>query len=346
MIHILRIIIVLVIFIITNSRLTAQEHTDSLRAVAEALKMIQFPEPQFNAPFSFEITQKGMEDMGFDQPYISEVITLKMRDSVLIHGQNYTHDSNKTILLLHGTLATSFTYNKMSGLLREAVQANVIAVDLRGHGQSGGIPGDVSTLNQYAEDLDDMISAIKKQRPNDTIILAGHSMGGGIVLRHAETFPKTKVDAYLLFAPNLGNNAPTTSQVLNLKSNFIKTHLSRGLGLKMLNEFGIHTYDSMHVVFYNLPEQMPIKSYSYRSMQASFPEDYKKTLQSISKPVLVLVGSNDEAFIAKEYAVVINSYSKGDYYMVEGETHNGIRHNAEAMTKIKNWVNNTKFNNQ
>ncbi|WP_142784088.1 hypothetical protein [Changchengzhania lutea] len=149
-------------------------------------------------------------------------------------------------------------------------------------------------------------------------------MGEGIVLKHAETFPETNVDAYLLFTPNLGNNAPTTSQDLNLKSNFIKTHLTRGLGLKMLNEFGIHTYDSMHVVFYNSPEQMPIRSYSYRSMQASFPVDYKKALQSVSKPLLVLTGSKDEAFIAEEYAVAINSYSKGDHYIVEGETHNGI----------------------
>lgn len=346
MIHITRLVIALVIFIITSAKLISQEHSDSLRAVTEALKMIQFPEPQFEAPFSPIITQKGIEDMGFDQPYTSEVVKFKMRDSIQIHGQNYTHDANRTILLLHGTLATSFTYNKMSGLLREAAQANVIAIDLRGHGQSGGIPGEVSTSNQFAEDLNDIISDIKKQRPNHAIILAGHSMGGGIVLRHAETYPETKVDAYLLFAPNLGNNAPTTSQDLNLKSNFIKTHLSRGLGLKMLNEFGIHTYDSMHVVFYNLPEQMPIRSYSYRSMQASFPIDYKRALQSVSKPMLVLVGSQDEAFIAKEYAVVINSYSKGEYFMAEGETHNGIRHNSEAMIKIKNWINNTKFNNQ
>ncbi|WP_142784089.1 alpha/beta hydrolase [Changchengzhania lutea] len=164
MIHLIRLVIALVIFILTSTKLTSQTHSDSIRVLTEALKMIQYPEPEFEKPFLPEITQKSIEDMGFDQPYSSEVVSFKMRDGVQIHGQNYMHDSKRTILLLHGTLATSFTYNKMSGLLREATQANVIALDLRGHGQSGGAPGDVTTLNQYAEDLDDIISNIKKRQ--------------------------------------------------------------------------------------------------------------------------------------------------------------------------------------
>lgn len=84
-----------------------------------------------------------------------------MRDGIEIHGQHYKHFAKRTVLLLHGTLASSYTYNKMSGLLREALQAKVLAVDLRGHGQSKGIVGDITTLNQYVEDLDNLISAIK-----------------------------------------------------------------------------------------------------------------------------------------------------------------------------------------
>ncbi len=338
MIHLTKLFLIMLISIVFKTTMYGQQNTDSIRLVNEALKMIEFPEPEFKSPFVPNLDAKAIADMGFDQPYQSEVISYKMRDGVQIHGQEYEHDSNKTVLLLHGTLASSYTYNKMSGLLREATQAKVIAVDLRGHGQSKGIAGDITTLNQYAEDLDDLISAIKKENPNEVIIVAGHSMGGGIVLRHAETFSDTDIDAYVLFAPNLGNNAPTVSQELNLKSNFIKTHLSRGLGLRVLNEFGIHTYDSLNVVYYNLPEQMPIRSYSYRSMQASFPKNYGKALRGITKPMLVLVGSNDEAFIAEEYPTLIKANSIGDVFVAEGESHNGIRHNKEAMDKVRDWV--------
>ncbi len=330
--------VILFFLLLWNNVLFAQTNADSIRIVNEALQMITFPDPKFMEPYISNPGPKELAYLGFEQPNQSETITFTMRDGVQIHGQKLESSSNKTVLLLHGVLANSYTYNKMAGLLREALQAEVIAIDLRGHGQSEGVPGDVSTLNQYAEDLDDIISSVKTEKPKQSIILAGHSMGGGILLRYTETFQQNQVDGYLLFAPNLGNNAPTTSQNLDQENNFIKTHLSRGLGLRMLNEFGIHKYDSLKVVFYNLPEQMPLRSYSYRSMEASTPMNYRNTLRNIDKPMLVLVGSNDEAFIAKEYPTVFNAWSKGECYVIEGETHNGIRHNAEAMQKVQNWA--------
>ncbi len=331
-------IIVLLITLLGNHFLFSQSNTDSVRIVREALQMIDFPTPEFNEPFMPDFSPKAIADMGFEQVYESVGIQFKMRDGIQIQGQKYEYATNTTVLLLHGTLANNYTYNKMAGLLREALEAEVIAIDLRGHGQSGGVPGDVSTSNQYAEDVDDIVKSIKSETPDRTIILAGHSMGGGIVLRHVESFPNTKIDGYLLFAPNLGGSAPTTQQELDLESNFIKTHLSRGLGLRMLNEFGIHDYDTMKVVFYNLPETMPIRSYSYRSMQASFPKDYRTALRAIDHPMLVLVGSEDEAFVAAEYAPLIQAYSEGESFLVKGETHNGIRHSEEAIEKVREWA--------
>ncbi|MCO5257350.1 MAG: alpha/beta hydrolase [Lentimicrobium sp.] len=317
----------------------AQTDSDSILIVEQALKMIAFPEPEFKEPYvNADLSPKAIADMGFDQPDKSVAVKFKMRDGATIHAEKYELESGKTIILVHGTLASSYTYNKMSGLLRESAGAEVIAIDLRGHGQSEGTPGDVTTLNQYAEDLEDIINTIKKNRPGQKIILAGHSMGGGIVLRHKETFPETDISAYILFAPNLGNNAPTMRTDLDLKNNFIKSHLSRGLGIRMLNEYGIHTYDSLKVVFYNLPLQMPLRSYSYRSMQAAIPIDYKHAIRSIDRPLIVLVGGEDEAFIAAEYVPLFNAYSKGECHIIRDETHNGIRHNHEAMALIGLWA--------
>jgi alpha-beta hydrolase superfamily lysophospholipase len=317
----------------------AQTNSDSIFIVEQALKMVAFPEPEFKEPYAnVNLTPKAIADMGFEQPNKSVTVKFEMRDGATIHVEKYELESDKTIILVHGTLASSYTYNKMSGLLRESVGAEVIAIDLRGHGQSEGTPGDVTTLNQYAEDLEDIIHTIKNNRPAQKIILAGHSMGGGIVLRHKETFPETDISAYVLFAPNLGNNAPTIRTDLDLENNFIKSHLSRGLGIRMLNEFGIHKYDSLKVVFYNLPPQMPLQSYSYRSMQAAIPIDYKQALRCIDKPLIVLVGGADEAFIASEYVPLFNAYSKGECHVIKDETHNGIRHNNKAFELIGLWA--------
>lgn len=317
----------------------AQTNSDSLSIVEQALTMVAFPEPEFKEAYvNTNPSTKAIADMGFDQPNKSVAVKFKMRDGATIHAEKYELESEKTIILVHGTLASSYTYNKMSGLLRESVGAEVITIDLRGHGQSQGTPGDISTLNQYAEDLEDVVHSIKNNRPAQKIILAGHSMGGGIVLRHKETFPGTDISAYILFAPNLGSNAPTTRTVLDLENNFIKSHLSRGLGIRMLNEFGIHKYDSLKVVFYNLPPQMPLRSYSYRSMQAAIPIDYKQALRSIDRPLIVLVGGANEAFIASEYVSLFSAYSKGECHLIQDETHNGIRHNGKAMELIGLWA--------
>jgi pimeloyl-ACP methyl ester carboxylesterase len=321
-----------------NKILYAQSNADSIKAVNEAIAMIQFPEPEFREPFQANLSPKAIADMGFEQPNTSEVIHFKMSDDIRIHGQKYAYPSNKTVLLLHGVLSSSYTFNKMAGLLREALQAEIIAIDIRGHGQSGGVPGDVSTLNQYAEDLDEVIQSVNSDNPDHKVILAGHSMGGGIVLRHAETFPETGVAGYLLFAPNMGHDVPTTSKELDLENNFIKVHLSRGMGLRMLNEFIIHRYDSLKVVFYNMPKQMPLRSYSYRSMEASAPANFREALRSINKPLLVVAGSDDEAFIADEYLPIVKVYSNGACFIIEGETHNGVRHNEEAMEEVKKWA--------
>jgi len=327
----------LILFVTSSQLILGQVKIDSIRIVEEAFKLIALPEPQFDSPFIPNPSPKDIADLGFEQPNTSETIVFEMKDNVKIIAQKYPFLSNKTVILVHGVLASSYTYNKMSGLIREALQAEVISIDLRGHGASGGIPGDIPKPNQYAEDLNEIIASIRRDKPNQKIILVGHSMGGGIVLRHAETYPSTKINGYVLFSPNLGTSSPTTSQKMDLNNNFIKSHLSRGLGLKMLNEYGIHQYDSLKVVFYNLPKQMPIKSYSYRSMNAIYPNDLRQTLKSITSPLITLVGSKDEVFIAEEYPTVIKAYSNGNCFVIENETHNGIRHNEEAMRKIREW---------
>ncbi|SFS51326.1 alpha/beta fold hydrolase [Lutibacter maritimus] len=328
----------LLLLVITSSQVIfGQIKTDSIRIVEEALKLIALPEPQFDSPFMPNPSPKDLADLGFEQPNTSETVVFNMKDHVKITAQKYPFLSNKTVILLHGVLASSYTYNKMSGLIREALQVEVISIDLRGHGASGGIPGDISKPNQYAEDLNEIITTIRSDKPHQKIILVGHSMGGGIILRHSETFPETKIDGYVLFAPNFGTSSATTNQQIDLKNSFIKSHLSRGLGLKMLNEFGIHQYDSLKVVFYNLPKQMPITSYSYRSMNAIYPENLRSTLKRIVAPFITLVGKEDEVFIAEEYPILIKSYSNGDCYLIKNETHNGIRHNEEAMNKIREW---------
>lgn len=67
------------------------------------------------------------------------------------------------------------------------------------------------------------------------------------------------------------------------------------------------------------------------------PEDYKAGLQAVAKPLLVLVGSQDEAFTAAAFESAIEENSRGQVHLIEGVSHNGILQNSAAMRIIKEW---------
>jgi alpha-beta hydrolase superfamily lysophospholipase len=312
---------------------------DSL--LIEANKLINMPEPTFKHSQPVNVNPDFSKDMGFEQVYKTEDHYFKTRDKKKIFAYKFPIKSNNSVILIHGVRSTGYLYNKMAGLLREVTQAEVFSIDLRGHGKSAGKDGDVDYINQYIDDLEDIIKAIRKQKPQGKIIIAGHSMGGGIALNYGFLKEEVGIDGYLLFAPLIGQNSPAIQQAPLTKTNsiepFMKIHIARIIGLKMLNEIGNHLQDSLPVLFFNLPENMPLRKYSYRANSSMAPEDYKQGLKSVHTPMLVLIGSKDEAFNAEAMKKAITENSQATIQIIEGATHNSIRDNPEAYGFIKTW---------
>ena len=311
-------------------------NTDSTKAAEQAYKMINSPEPKFKSNSSVPLTNNK-----FPQLYKSEPCKFLMRDSKHLFAQKFVKKSNTTIIVLHGVLSSSLEMNRTSGLLREDANAEVYAIDLRGHGRSDGTPGDVDYIGQYSDDLADVVKSIKKEEPENKIILAGHSMGGGIILRYAMRKNVPPVDGYLLLAPLLGQNTPTFPKpgaAQNNSDEFMKIDITRIIGLKIYNSIGVHKYDNLPVLFFNLPEDAAIKTYSYRSDQSMAPDDYRKGLEAVNKPLLVIVGSNDEAFVASEFKPAVTGYSNGKVIIIKGATHDSIIYNKKAMKFVEEWM--------
>ena len=89
------------------------------------------------------------------------------------------------LLLMHGWMdvgaSFQFTVDAM------AAQRWVIAADWRGFGLSDPTPSDCYWFADYLGDLDAMIDQLS---PNAPIDLAGHSMGGNIVMSYAGVRPQ------------------------------------------------------------------------------------------------------------------------------------------------------------
>jgi alpha-beta hydrolase superfamily lysophospholipase len=63
----------------------------------------------------------------------------------------------------------------------------VLGYDQRGFGRSQGRRAYTDSLDDFLDDLDTFVAAIRERRPCEKIVIVGHSMGGLIVLRWAAT---------------------------------------------------------------------------------------------------------------------------------------------------------------
>ena len=308
----------------------------------EATKLIHKPEPTFKpTDQQTEPDPALIADMGFEQVYKSETRFFTVRDDKKIFSYKFAEKSDNTIILIHGVGSNAYMYNKTAGLLQEATQAEVYAIDLRGHGQSEGNSGDVDYINQYVDDLAEIIGTIRKEKPNGKIIIAGHSMGGGVSLRFAMAKQYEQPDGFMLFAHLIGHNSPAFPQAQaneNIAEEpFMKIHIERIIGLTMLNEIENHDYDSLPVLFFNLPEAVPLRKYTYRANKSMTPDDYVAGLKAVNKPLLVIMGSEDEAFSATATKEAILTNSIEEFQIINKASHNGVRHNAQSFIFIKDW---------
>lgn len=100
------------------------------------------------------------------------------------HYRLQGNDEGPKILLLHGSNASLHTWE---GWVEELEDTYFIAtVDLPGHGLTGATPNDDYTYGGMVQFLQEFTTAIGFDR----FFLGGNSMGGGISLSYALTFPK------------------------------------------------------------------------------------------------------------------------------------------------------------
>ncbi len=310
--------------------------------ITGALCLVHMAEPTFEKPLTFSPEKMQESGLNFAQDYGYTPVKFSMRDNLNLAANQFGGQSNTTIILIHGILSSNFTFNTTAGLLSENTGARVIALDLRGHGQSDGAPGDIDYIDQYLDDIEDVVASIQDETPKESIILAGHSMGGGIIMRYVLEEDRRAVDGYLLFAPALGYNSPTAkNESSESDEQFAQIHLARIIGLSMLNNVFITRWHELPVMFFNLPEDTPLTRYSFRSLMSMSPDDPAKAFQAVSKPLLLIVGKGDQMFRVDQFEPLVKDNSDGKVLMIEDANHNSVHYHPEALEAISSWLNTT-----
>jgi acylglycerol lipase len=130
-----------------------------------------------------------------------DIFSITASDGTVLEAAHWKSDKPKAVIaLVHGFgdhkdrfahVAKQFT----------AKQMDVVAVDMRGHGKSGGKRGDIPSYAQVLEDVEYMIRHCREQFIDLPIFLYGHSWGGAIALRFAMNENRMEISGLIATSP-------------------------------------------------------------------------------------------------------------------------------------------------
>jgi non-heme chloroperoxidase len=295
--------------------------------------------PNKQAPHKGDLAFK---ELFIDYKNIPALKTFVARDNKKLSYRHYPAQSDRTIILLHGSGWHSRYFLPLAAFISSEGLAQVYTPDLRGHGLAPEKRGDIDYIGQLEDDLADLIAMVRKDNPKTMLIIGGHSSGGGLAIRFAGGKYGQQADAYMLLSPYLQYDAPT---IRPYSGGWARPYTGRIIGLTMLNAAGIRWFNGMTVIDFNMPKEVrngsETLSYSYRLNTSYAPRNYKKDLSAITKPLLVVAGTADEAFIADKFEPTISQFTKVKARLLQGVTHMGVVVGPEVRPVIKEWLENS-----
>ena len=278
-------------------------------------------------------------ELYFDYSTLPELQGFRARDGTELSYRYYPSQSEQILILVHGSGYHSRYLLPLADFISAKGLAQVYTPDLRGHGNSPERRGDVDYIDQLEDDLADLIKFVRSDAPDATLIVGGHSSGGGFAIRFAGGQYGQQADGYLLLSPYLKHNAPT---IRPNAGGWAQPYTGRIVGLTILNKMGIHWLDHLVVIEFSMPEKArdgtETLSYSHRLNTGYAPRNYKKDLSALVQPLLVVVGNNDEAFIANQFEPLISQYTTVQVTLIPEVTHMGLITGLEVRPIVQEWL--------
>jgi pimeloyl-ACP methyl ester carboxylesterase len=277
---------------------------------------------------------------------IPPVQTYEARDRSLIGYRHYRskNASRIKLYLVHAEtwddlefapLATELAFN--AGI------ADVFTFDMRGHGQNPLHRGDVNYIGQPTDDLADLIARTAK--PEDVIIIGGHSMGAAVAARLALQPGSRKPAGLLLLSPVFSTSLPDYRPGL---AGWLLPLQWRIAGLTVLNTIGIHWSDREVAAQFAVPNSVregPLgysvtTDYSWRLFKSLQLAGYGGGgLAGLKLPVLTVAGEDDVMIDTKALAGSIKQLGNSSQYAsIPGENHFGLVNSEQTLAIIQNWL--------
>lgn len=243
--------------------------------------------------------------------------------------------TGRVAVVIHGSSGSSGgTIHALSqALAAHGVEA--FAVDMRGHGTSG-TRGDIGYVGQLEDDLADFVAMMRNTVPSAPLTLIGHSSGGGFTLRVAGSPIQNLFERFVLLAPYLGYDAPSTRPD---SGGWARADIPRIIGLLALRAIGINCCEALPVLALAVPpssQKTLVATYTDRLMRNfAVRGDFRRDLAAATKPLTIISGADDELMFSDRYVEAVRGAKVAvDVRVLDGINHMGIVAAPKAISII------------
>ncbi len=268
--------------------------------------------------------------------------TYEARDGRSLCYRHYLADSNKIIILLHGISEDGQYLHPLADFVSKRQLAQVVVPDLRGYGMHPIRRGDVEYIGQHDDDIEDLVKWIQLRVSSPhTLIIAGHSGGGGNAIRLSTHRIAKEIAAFLLLAPAIHPNAPTNHK--KDPGSTVHIDFRKIVFLTLLNAVGLRFLNSWTVMRNDKPlvrrHGRETLELSYRLLLSRAPKSkYERYLQAMTQPTLVLVGEKEEVFVPGQFAPLFARHNEAKVTMILDSDHDGILSDEGTFREVEHWL--------
>jgi alpha-beta hydrolase superfamily lysophospholipase len=222
----------------------------------------------------------------------SQISSFQNKSGVSIFTRTWLPDQTTlgVIVIVHGLNSHSGYYQWVAEELTAQSYA-VYALDLEGHGQSGGERFYVQSIYNYVDDVDKLVDMAKAKHQGLPVFVLGHSAGGVVsclyAIEHQEKINGLICESFAYQLP-----APDFALAVLKGLSHLAPHLHT---IKLKNED--FSRDPAVVEFMNNDPLIAHESQPTKTMEQLVigDERLKKDFALITLPVLILHGTNDKA---------------------------------------------------
>lgn len=220
----------------------------------------------------------------------------------------HTGNSGNKILLIHGNVASANWWRPAMELLQD--RFNLVAVDLKGYGDSGPGEKDVTIL-RHAQDIVETLDELEFF----PCVAVGHSLGGAVAMELAKVFPNKISKLVLVDSAKIAGMGPYDYNLLEQVVENVEL-LKSSLKATFFQPIPKEIESTL------LGDCVKAKDAFIPNTKALTQVNYTEAAEEFFKPVLVLRGEKDVFISAEEAEKIKEAYPNSELKVITGSGHN------------------------